>query len=611
MSDASVSQATAQNTENLREVAKRLTAKIGELVRVYEYRYQNGSLAFCNLRIMQTDGTKTFRMMADAGSGFELRRNESLKPEKGWPLYGLASLSREGAVWVVEGEKDVRSLARLGLPAATSGSTSTDSNADWSPLTGREVVLWPDNDEAGRKYMERVASTLAPIAAAVSLVDVSALGLAEREDCTDWLAKHSGAGAEDVLRLPQKGAVLEDAGPRVEIVRADSITPQPVDWIWKEWLAAGKLHLLGGQPGTGKTTIAMALAATITAGGMWPDGTRALGGSVVVWSGEDDPADTLVPRLRAAGADASRVHIVTGMRDATGSYPFDPARDIEPLRAKLAGIDDLRLMVVDPLVSAVSGDSHKNAEVRRGLQPLVDLAQASRCALLGVTHFSKGTGGREPIERITGSLAFGALARIVLVTAKRDDPEDETATRFLARAKSNIGPDGGGFVYNVAQVELADSAGVVASSVQWGKALDGTARELLADAEQPDDEGTSDAASFLRELLADGPMVVKEIKRQAEDSGFAWRTVQRAMKKASVESKRGGFGLPGTWFLSSRATVAPVTPTILSGAGGATDTKENEQENVLPSHFSAGEALPSRVPLPLSLNETQPGKVYF
>lgn len=276
----------------------------------------------------------------------------------------------------------------------------------------------------------------------------------------------------------------------------------------------------------------------------------------------DDPADTLVPRLRAAGADTSRVHIVTGMRDAEGAYPFDPARDIEPLRAKLAGIDDLRLMVVDPLVSAISCDSHKNAEVRRGLQPLVDLAQACRCALVGVTHFSKGTGGREPIERITGSLAFGALARIVLVTAKRDAPEEEAGIRFLARAKSNIGPDGGGFVYDVTQMELQDRPGVIASSVHWGKALDGTARELLAVAERQDDEGIGDAASFLRELLMDGPVVVREIKRQAEEAGFAWRTVQRAMKKAGVESKRGGFGLPASWFIASRAAAVSVAPPI-------------------------------------------------
>src|SRR5688572_410797 len=150
--------------------------------------------------------------------------------------------------------------------------------------------------------------------------------------------------------------------------------PEAVDWLWNGWLAAGKLHVLGGQPGTGKTTIALALAAAITTGGRWPDGSRAGLGSVVVWSGEDDPADTLAPRLRAAGADMQRVHFVQGVREGNQYHSFDPSQDVDALRTALAGLTDVRLLVVDPIVSAVSGDSHKNAEVRRGLQPLVDLA---------------------------------------------------------------------------------------------------------------------------------------------------------------------------------------------------------------------------------------------
>ena len=92
----------------------------------------------------------------------------------------------------------------------------------------------------------------------------------------------------------------------------------------------------------------------------------------------------------------------------------------------------LALLIVDPIVSAVATDSHKNGEVRRGLQPLVDLAAAQGCALLGITHYSKGTAGRDPLERVTGSVAFGALARLVFGTAK---PTEEGAPRRMVRAK--------------------------------------------------------------------------------------------------------------------------------------------------------------------------------
>lgn len=158
------------------------------------------------------------------------------------------------------------------------------------------------------------------------------------------------------------------------------------------------------------------------------------------------------------------------------SKAFDPARDLTALEAAATRIRDIKLLIADPVVSAVTGDSHKNTEVRRALQPIVHLAQRLDCAVLGISNFSKGTAGREPLERVTGSVAFGALARVVLVAAKGADGEP----RLLARAKSNIGPDGGGFGYELAQVTFD---GVETSVVRWGAPLAGTARELLGDAE--------------------------------------------------------------------------------------------------------------------------------
>ncbi len=204
----------------------------------------------------------------------------------------------------------------------------------------------------------------------------------------------------------------------VQIVCAADITPEPINWLWNGWLATGKVHILGGAPGTGKTTISMAFAATVTTGGCWPDSTQSPIGNVVIWSGEDDPADTLVPRLTLSGADLSKVYFIAAVKEGNEKRSFDPAHDMEALRRKLAEIGEVSLLIVDPIVSAIAGDSHKNAEVRRGLQPLADLAASMRCALLGITHFSKGTGGRDPVERLTGSLAFGAVARVVLVAAR-------------------------------------------------------------------------------------------------------------------------------------------------------------------------------------------------
>lgn len=357
----------------------------------------------------------------------------------------------------------------------------------------------------------------------------------------------------------------------VEIVGANTIESKPIRWLWPGWLAKGKLHILAGAPGTGKTTIAMSIAACVSAGLPLPSGWRPTPGRVLIWSGEDDPGDTLVPRLRAAGANLKNVSFVGDTMANGERVPFDPARDVPLLAAAIAECDDLSLIVVDPLVSAVSGDSHKNAETRRSLAPLVDMALRHNAALVGITHYSKGTQGREPLERVSGSLAFGALARVVYGTVRQNAEDDEQSRYLLARLKSNIGPDGGGFAYAFEQTTLPD--GIEASRIVFGEAVEGAARDLIGDAEDACEERDSGAGAvnFLVDLLAGGPVKVKDVRRHADDAGFAWRTVQRAMKKAGVASQRAGFGLPATWSLDrTRATVAPVTPHNLCGANGAT-----------------------------------------
>ena len=328
----------------------------------------------------------------------------------------------------------------------------------------------------------------------------------------------------------------------VSLSCAADITPEPIRWLWDGWLAKGKLHIFAGQAGTGKTTIAIALAATITIGSRFPDGSQSPIGSVLIWSGEDNAADTLVPRLMAAGADLRKVHFVG---DTTANYElrsFDPATDMQPLMIKAASIPDLSLLIIDPIVNAVAGDSHKNGEVRRALQPVVEFGEKLNCAVLGITHFSKGGQGKDPLERVTGSLAFGALARIVLATAKIEDGNN--TKRIVCRAKSNIGIDTGGFEYDMQQKDVG--AGIFSSYALWGDSVEGSARDLLA---EPDNRETGDgnksalddAKDFLQSLLADGELSQKQIKDDSTGATHSWRTVERAKKALNIQSiKRDG-----------------------------------------------------------------------
>ena len=366
-------------------------------------------------------------------------------------------------------------------------------------------------------------------------------------------------GIKSIAMGPNKAPHL----PRAVLIRGDAIVPEAVQWLWHGWLERGALHMLAGQPGTGKTTIAMALASIITSGGKWPDGSQAACGDVVIWSGEDDLPTTLVPRLCASGADMSRVNFVQSVRHGKEIRPFDPATDTDALRATLADLTDVRLLVVDPIVSAVGGDSHKHAEVRRSLQPLVNLAQEHGCALLGITHFSKGTSGRSPVERLTGSLAFAALARLVMVTARAEARGEEPARQFLARAKANHGPSDGGFAYDLQQVELSGHDGVEASCVVWGEALEGSATELLAAAETHDASAEQGAAGFLREVLASGDRGAKEVFIEAASAGYSKDAMHRAKKKLGVATVKSGMAGGWTWRLPKRE-------------GGDADTKDGE-----------------------------------
>jgi len=338
--------------------------------------------------------------------------------------------------------------------------------------------------------------------------------------------------------------------PSIGLVGMDQIAEKPITWLWNGYLPLGKLTLLAGAGGTGKSTIAFDLAAIISTGGAWPDGTRCnLEGNVLIWSSEDDPQDVIKPRLKAMGAKTSRIAMIQTRKTLTdGEVPFDPARDMPTLKndAKEFG-GNISLLIIDPIVSAVSGDMHKANDVRRSLQAIVDFAAEMNCAVIGITHFAKSTTGRNPAERVIGSQAFAAFARMVLVAAKDED----TDNRVFTRAKSNISLDDGGFNYTIQEVTLP--SGIITTRIVWGTAIQGSSREILATVEKSDNPDDSqpqrkEAKMFLHDALKDGPRPAREVIELAKNQlGISEKTLRRAQHELGIVASKADFNAGWQW----------------------------------------------------------------
>ena len=340
-------------------------------------------------------------------------------------------------------------------------------------------------------------------------------------------------------------------GRMVNIRCGAAIKPVPITWLWNGWLPAGKLTILAGAAGTGKTTLALGLAATLTSGSRWPDGSHCRAkGNVLIWSSEDVADDTLVPRLIASGADMNRCYFIEGITENGESVPFDPAQDILDLHRAVKNIGGVSLLVIDPIVSAVAGDMHRANDVRRSLQCVVDFAEAHQCAVIGITHFAKGGAGKAPQDRVIGSQAFGALARMVLVAAK----EEDGTRRVLARAKSNIAPDDGGVSYTLGLTTI--DGGIEATHAVWEGVIEGTAREILGEVEHDENGGDSSRDDLERMLIdtltdAGGRMATKALQAEIRDAGHSWDAAKRAKKSLGIEAVKASMGGAWMWCLST------------------------------------------------------------
>jgi putative DNA primase/helicase len=277
-----------------------------------------------------------------------------------------------------------------------------------------------------------------------------------------------------------------------------------------------------------------------------------MGFNIHILSGRKPSQNPAAPAAVAALFNPKKIWIVKATLDENGKpRPFNPQTDLPPLALVAKEIPDgVDMLIIDPIVSVIGGkvDNSNNAGHREKLQPLVDFGEQMKCAVVGITHFTKGTIGKDPIDRVTGSLAFGAVARVVLAATKTKSGDPE---RMFIMAKNNLAPSVGGFGYSIVGAPLLERPDIIASRVVWGEHLEGSARDLLAEAEAAAgaEAAYQGAQAFLRVALAGGERKQQEIAVEGAELGFSSDRLFRASKEIGVVKHKEGLTGPWLWRL--------------------------------------------------------------
>lgn len=510
-------------------------------VATYDYKDEAGTLLYQTVRYEPKD----FRQRRPDGHGgwvWNLKDTRRL-------LYRLNELQGREAVVIVEGEKDVNALWTLDVPATCNvngaGKWRPDYVTQLTEARVKRVRVIPDADPPGEAHAHEVMRSC--LAAGIEARLVRLPDVAEKGDVSDYLTTHS---KDDLLTLlknaPQyvrplliesTASVKPAAGP--VLVNMATVAPEPVTWLWPGRLARGKVTIIAGDPGVGKTFIWGDVAARLTTGRPWGDGAPSPGvGHVIVLAAEDGIADTLRPRLDAMGGDPSRVEVLRAITTPDGmERAISLQTDLPHLETAVTSTR-AALVVVDPISNYLGTvDSYRDTDVRQVLTPLALFAERADIAVLLVMHLTKDQKAAA-LYRLNSSIAFGGVARLVLVVGtdpNEANPYAPGATRVIAGIKSNLGELAEPWAYQTIDNRL----------VWKGKREDLRPDLLLAGAPRQDGQARQDVEAFLCEHLADGAEHRSEdVTAAAKREGISSSRLARARRDV-CDSRRVGYGTDG------------------------------------------------------------------
>jgi hypothetical protein len=366
-----------------------------------------------------------------------------------------------------------------------------------------------------------------------------------------------------------------------DIVCLGDVEPQAVPWLWAGRIPIGRITLLVGRPGAGKSFLTCDLAARVSTHAHWPDPgfDRAPLGDTLLICAEDDASDTIRPRLDAAGANCRRVHLLRAAKilETDGnerSVAFSLA-NADLIRGALDRLPECKLVIVDPIGSYLGGrvDSHKDNEVRSALAPLAAIAAERGVAVVLICHTRKALSSFAD-DVVLGSRAFVGLARSVLHLAA--DPGDE-GRKLLLSGKNNLADPPPGLAFRI----IGDPG-----RLEWepDPVVGVRADEIVANGSHnrpgPEGESLNEAMDWLRATLADGPRPAKELFDEwCNGLGSSKRTLDRAKRSLQIVAYRPE--VPGPWWWRLQPDDAKIAnkiakPTELGDLGNLGNLAKNK-----------------------------------
>lgn len=310
----------------------------------------------------------------------------------------------------------------------------------------------------------------------------------------------------------------------LKLINMQDIEVEAISWLWYPFIPYGKVTIIQGDPGEGKTTLVLQIIARLTKGESIINENANPSINVIYQTAEDGLSDTIKPRLLAANADCSKVLVIDDK---------DTPLTMRDIRLEKAIAEtSAKLVVLDPIQGFLGADvdMHRANEIRPIMKHIAELAGKYKCAVILIGHMNKCSVGKSAYRGL-GSIDFQAAARSVLIVGRiKDEPE----TRVVCQTKSSLAPEAKAVAFRLSEE----------NGFEWIGEYDVTADDLLSGTAKGSKKQA--AMDFLEKLLTDGQMPQTEIMELAEKKGIAEKTLRNAKEALNVKSKR----LNNQWYWS-------------------------------------------------------------